>query len=154
MQDSVLAQKLLQESTINLNAAVQTSIQIVNDKFKGVRNQIETSGNVANHNVSKISESSSYIADSLLKGIKLEIPHFLVDLGSTYNFVQAKVSKFFGLTIVPSSHFNIMIRNGSVLAYDGKCPDVKFTVQNLDFHVDFYVLPILGAEIVLWVQWL
>ncbi|KAL5844111.1 hypothetical protein ACOSQ4_010069 [Xanthoceras sorbifolium] len=78
----------------------------------------------------------------------------LVDGGSTHNFIQERVAKFLKLPISASPHFNVLIGNGQSMVCDGYCPQVLITLGDESFHIDFYVLQLQGADVVLGVQWL
>jgi len=47
-----------------------------------------------------------------------------------------------------------MVGNGQQLECTRVCEDVKVVIQNTQFTVDLHVLPIVGANVVLGVQWL
>ncbi|KAJ1441605.1 Aspartic peptidase domain superfamily [Sesbania bispinosa] len=78
----------------------------------------------------------------------------LVDGGSTLNFVQERVAKFLNLQAQPISSVKVMVGNGNEIVCKEVCPNVKLDMQGNSFAVDFYVLPIRGAEVVLGVQWM
>ena len=66
----------------------------------------------------------------------------LVDSGSTHNFVQTRIAKHLGFTVVPIANFGVMIGNGSKLCCEGQRPSVSFEIQGLLFTETFYVLPL------------
>ena len=74
MQDNVQANKMMQESVSSFQDNIQHSIQQVQERLDMVRNQNEGVHPTTNNSSSP--HSSSSLADSLLKGIKLEIPKF------------------------------------------------------------------------------
>lgn len=78
----------------------------------------------------------------------------LIDGGSTYNFIQDRLVKFLGLPIINSPTFNVMVGNGESLSCTSYCPNVPVSLGSSLFHIDLYILPISGAEIVLGIQWL
>ncbi|XP_058769721.1 uncharacterized protein LOC131643500 [Vicia villosa] len=78
----------------------------------------------------------------------------LIDGGSTHNFIQSRVAKFLNL---PSSLVNtlkVMVGNGHLLECQKLCANVALTLQSHPFTVDFYVLPLSGADVVLGAPWL
>ncbi|KAJ0043034.1 hypothetical protein Pint_17409 [Pistacia integerrima] len=78
----------------------------------------------------------------------------LIDGGSTYNFLQERVALHLGIPIVKSHNFTIMIGNGDTLQCSGLCSTVTLDLGGHRFPVDFFVLPIRGADMVLGAQWL
>ncbi|XP_073152641.1 uncharacterized protein [Henckelia pumila] len=78
----------------------------------------------------------------------------LIDGGSTHNFIQERIARFLKLPIVPSPHFQVLVGNGQSLVCDGYCPQVLITLGQERFLIDFYVLKLQGADVVLGVQWL
>nr|KYP49349.1 Retrovirus-related Pol polyprotein from transposon 17.6 [Cajanus cajan] len=78
----------------------------------------------------------------------------LVDGGSTHNFVQPRVVKFFALPTIPTDPLRVMVANGSVLDCTELCPQTTLRIQGYTFSTDLHVLSISGADVVLGVQWL
>lgn len=83
----------------------------------------------------------SHIAHSLVT--------VLVGGCSTHNFVQTRVAKFLGLHCTPTSPLLVVVGNGSVPHCEMLCPQVTFNIQGTHFTLDFHVLPINGADLVL-----
>ena len=78
----------------------------------------------------------------------------LVDKGSTHNFLQSKVVALLNLIVSTKRLFDVMVGNGEVLKCEGLCSDIPVQIQKRVFLVDFHVLPIQGADVILGVQWL
>ncbi|PNX92970.1 Ty3/gypsy retrotransposon protein, partial [Trifolium pratense] len=78
----------------------------------------------------------------------------LIDGGSTHNFVQDRIAKFLELPSIPISNLKVMVGNGNNLDCTRFCSDVPLMLQSKSFVVDFYVLPLCGADIVLGAPWL
>ncbi|XP_061370333.1 uncharacterized protein LOC133313043 [Gastrolobium bilobum] len=78
----------------------------------------------------------------------------LVDGGSTHNFLQPRVVSTLRLPLVTDKQFDVMVGNGQTMKCEGFCPAVPVQIQKHVFLVDFYILPIQGADMVLGVQWL
>lgn len=77
-----------------------------------------------------------------------------IDGGSTHNFIQERITKFLKLSIVASPHFSVLIGNGESMVCQGYCPKITIMLGTETFEVDFYVIKLQGAEVVLGVQWL
>ena len=78
----------------------------------------------------------------------------LIDGGSTHNFVHHRVVMSVGLTTTVTSPLRVTVGNGEELQCQQTCPNVEVTIQRHPFVIDFHVLPICGADLVLGVQWL
>ncbi|XP_061348530.1 uncharacterized protein LOC133293925 [Gastrolobium bilobum] len=78
----------------------------------------------------------------------------LVDGGSTHNFIQPKLVSSLSLPVTNDKQFEVMVGNGQTLHCQGFCPAVPVQIQHHIFLVDFYILPVQGADMVLGVQWL
>ncbi|XP_058784831.1 uncharacterized protein LOC131659692 [Vicia villosa] len=78
----------------------------------------------------------------------------LVDTGSTHNILQPRIAHHLNLLTTPIPQFSVMVGNGSHLQCEGICNDVKLTLQEKQFSLPFYLLPIEGADVVLGMAWL
>ena len=78
----------------------------------------------------------------------------LIDGGSTHNFMQTRVAKFLGLPILPYEHLQVTVGNGASMQCAGCCKEVSVRLDTYCCTLDFYLLPIYGADLVLGVQWL
>ncbi|XP_058782994.1 uncharacterized protein LOC131657638 [Vicia villosa] len=78
----------------------------------------------------------------------------LIDGGSTNNFIQDRLVKQLGLELQPTDAFNVLVGNGEELPCGYLCRQLPILLGPNEFFVDFFVLPISGAELVLGVQWL
>jgi hypothetical protein len=78
----------------------------------------------------------------------------LIDGGSTHNFVQDRIAKLLELPSVPTSTLKVMVGNGNNLDCNRFCANVPLLLQSEPFVVDFYVIPLCGADIVLGAPWL
>ena len=59
-----------------------------------------------------------------------------------------------GLTTSTTSPLRVTVGNGKELQCQQTCSNVEVTIQQHPFVIDFHVLPICGADLVLGVQWL
>jgi len=78
----------------------------------------------------------------------------LVDGGNTHNFIQEDLVQRIGLPTQDTTPLRVLVGNGQHLACSRWCPRVNLTIQDFTCDVDLYVLPTVGANIVLCVQWL
>ncbi|XP_058767991.1 uncharacterized protein LOC131641709 [Vicia villosa] len=78
----------------------------------------------------------------------------LIDGGSTHNFIQSRMAQFLNLKSTPVTTLKVMMGNGHLLECQSLCSDVALTLQSHPFTVDFYSLPLSGADIVLGAPWL
>eukprot|EP00256_Glycine_max_P065521 XP_025980116.1 uncharacterized protein K02A2.6-like [Glycine max] len=78
----------------------------------------------------------------------------LVDGGSTHNFVQEELVVRLGLKTHETRPLRVMVGNDQHLACNQWCEAVAVAIQGISFTIDMYVLPIVGANLVLGVQWL
>ncbi|XP_058725452.1 uncharacterized protein LOC131596726 [Vicia villosa] len=78
----------------------------------------------------------------------------LIDSGSTHNFLQDRVAKQLGLMIEAAHSFKVLVGNGEELQCSTMCRNVSLILGQQEFHIDLFILPISGAELVLGVQWL
>ncbi|WVZ10734.1 hypothetical protein V8G54_015264 [Vigna mungo] len=78
----------------------------------------------------------------------------LVDGGSDHNFIQDRVAKFLDLPSIPYNPLTVMVGSGNLLRCDHLCPEVEIKIQEHTLTVNFYILPLRGADIVLGAPWL
>ncbi|XP_022879618.1 uncharacterized protein LOC111397108 [Olea europaea var. sylvestris] len=86
-----------------------------------------------------------------ITGQKVQI---LIDGGSTHNFIQERLVQHLRVPVLPSKHFSILVGNGESIACTERCPPLPIWIQQQSFLVNFHILPIRGADVVLGVQWL
>ncbi|GAU50876.1 hypothetical protein TSUD_411060 [Trifolium subterraneum] len=78
----------------------------------------------------------------------------LIDGGSTHNFIQSRLAKFLELPSNPTSTLKVMVGNGSILECRTICSAIPLSLQKQQFNIDFYTLPLCGADVVLGAPWL
>jgi len=78
----------------------------------------------------------------------------LIDGGSTHNFVHHRVVMSVGLSTEESVPLRVTVGNGEELQCQHTCSNVEVTIQQHSFFIDFHVLSICGADLVLGVRWL
>ena len=78
----------------------------------------------------------------------------LIDGRSTHNFQQQELVSSLNLCPHNTSTLRVMVGNGEELHCHQVFPGVLVHIQKHDLKVDFHVLPIRGAGVVLGMQWL
>jgi hypothetical protein len=78
----------------------------------------------------------------------------LVDGGSSDNFLQPRIAHFLKLDIAPAPLFKVLVGNGNSLSPEGSIPELCVAVQNHDIKIPVYLLPIVGADLILGATWL
>ncbi|KAI4312947.1 hypothetical protein MLD38_023180 [Melastoma candidum] len=100
------------------------------------------------------------IGDSSIQTMKLtgsykkKTLHILIDSGSTHNFVDASVFKELGVSITPIKPIRVMVADGRTLLSNKLLRQFTWNMQGQVFEADFYVIPLVGCEMVLGVKWL
>lgn len=78
----------------------------------------------------------------------------LVDSGSTHTFVATEAARRLGLSPTTKSGLNVMVANGDQVTSSGICSGIPIKIDSEDFITDCYVIPLVGYNVVLGVQWL
>ena len=78
----------------------------------------------------------------------------LVDGGSTHNFIKTSAANGLGLTMQEIAPFRVYVGSGDSILCSYRCNQLPIQVQRYSFVVDFFVLDMQGADMVLGVQWL
>lgn len=78
----------------------------------------------------------------------------LIDSGSTHNFLDPQVVTRLNIPISAGGKFKVMVANGTYLESEGRCLNVKISLQQVPVVADFFVLPLGGCQVVLGAQWL
>ncbi|XP_019423050.1 PREDICTED: uncharacterized protein LOC109332520 [Lupinus angustifolius] len=78
----------------------------------------------------------------------------LVDTGSSHNILQPRLANFLNLPISKTTQFPVMVGNGAHIFCSGLCDATPITLQQQQFLIPFYLLPIKGADVVLGIDWL
>ncbi|TQD70724.1 hypothetical protein C1H46_043741 [Malus baccata] len=90
-----------------------------------------------------------------INGLVLNCPAiFLVDSGSSHNFIDISLVKKLKGHLDTSHPFTVKIANGGSLTSTGCLAQVSIRIQHYAAVLDFYALPLGGCDIVLGVQWL
>ena len=78
----------------------------------------------------------------------------LFDGGSTHNFIQKHLVSVLGLHAQFTHPLKVMVGNGHELECSQWCRDISLHVQDQSFIVNFHVLLLCGADLVLGVEWM
>ncbi|XP_068639395.1 uncharacterized protein [Aristolochia californica] len=78
----------------------------------------------------------------------------LVDSGSTHNLLSFMAAKFLKLPIQTWPGASISVANGEKVPSYGINKEVRFTINNHQFSVEFFIIPLAGFDMVLGVKWL
>jgi hypothetical protein len=73
----------------------------------------------------------------------------LVDTGSTHTFIKEEVGVQLGLLVDLRPGLSVKVANGDHVRCDGVCPKLLVTIDNEDFHISYYVLPLDSFDVVL-----
>ncbi|XP_019425047.1 PREDICTED: uncharacterized protein LOC109333920 [Lupinus angustifolius] len=78
----------------------------------------------------------------------------LIDGGSSDNFLQPRIVKFLKLPTEPAPRFKVMVGNGNYMSAEGVIQELKVHAQGNFFQLPVFLLPILGADLILGACWL
>lgn len=80
--------------------------------------------------------------------------YVLIDSGSTHNFVDRKVAELMGCKIQEAGRAKVSVADGTTIAVCGRINNFQWTFRGHQFVADFMVIPLVGHDVVLGVQWL
>jgi hypothetical protein len=78
----------------------------------------------------------------------------LLDTGSTHNFIGERAAYRSGLHIQPRPRLTATVANGERIICPGVIRDAPIRVHGDTFHVNLFVMPLAGFDLVLGTQWL
>jgi hypothetical protein len=78
----------------------------------------------------------------------------LVDSGSTHCFVAPATAQRLGWQPQPRQGMTVGVANGDRIPCSGLCSAAAIAIDQEAFHIDFYVVPLAGYEMVLGCHWL
>jgi hypothetical protein len=78
----------------------------------------------------------------------------LVDSGSTQSFIGEEAARRSGLHIEPRSRFTAMVANGERVSCPSVICQAPVVVDDAEFRVDLYVMPLAGYDVVLGAHWM
>ena len=77
---------------------------------------------------------------------------FLIDSGSTNNFINVNLVKVFNLFVYPMPNMKVMVADNKKIENVGKCHNVKLHMQEYNLESDFFVVHLGGVDVVLGIQ--
>jgi hypothetical protein len=78
----------------------------------------------------------------------------LVDTGSTHNFLSSGMARKLGLQARVAASFEVAVANGERIHSEGRCVGAQVCINDAEFFLEFFLLPMEGCEAVLGAQWL
>lgn len=81
-----------------------------------------------------------------IQGVAITV---LLDSGSSDNVLQPRIENCLQLPIESSSQFPILVSNDNSLTTMGYIIDLPVDVQGNTLHLQVYLLPITGADLVI-----
>jgi hypothetical protein len=78
----------------------------------------------------------------------------LLDTGSTHNFIAEEAAHRTGLQAHSSPRMTATVANGKQVTCAGVFRQVAIDIAGEAFHIDLYVMPLAGYDLVLGTQWL
>jgi hypothetical protein len=78
----------------------------------------------------------------------------LVDTGSTHSFIGEAAARRTGLHIEPRPWLTAIVANGERVACPGVLRQAPVIINGMEFHVDLYVMPLAGYDVVLGTHWM
>ena len=78
----------------------------------------------------------------------------LVDTGSSHNFIGEAAASRTGLPIQPRPRLTATVANGERVPCPGFLRQAAISIEGMAFHVDLYVMPLAGYDMVLGTQWM
>ena len=85
--------------------------------------------------------------------IKRQPITILIDSNSSHNFIDQTLFKKIQYCI-NKEKLKVMEANKEKLATSGNCTDISISIQEFQFHSDFYMLSLRGCDVVLGTHWL
>lgn len=77
-----------------------------------------------------------------------------MDGGSSENFVQPRIVQCLKLPVEPVPSFRVLIGNGQYMQTEGWIEKLSVQVQGNELTLPVYVLPVVGADLILGSSWL
>jgi hypothetical protein len=78
----------------------------------------------------------------------------LLDSGSTHNFISAGAAERTGLVVEPRPRLTAVVANGERVSCPGVIRAAPVSIDGTIFHIDLFVMPLAGYDVVLGTQWM
>ena len=78
----------------------------------------------------------------------------LLDTGSTHNFIAEAAALRTGLAVQPRPRLTATVANGEKVTCPGVLRQAPITIDDNEFRVDLFVMPLAGYDLVLGTQWM
>lgn len=86
-----------------------------------------------------------------IAGLPIQI---LVDGGSSESFFQPRIAHLLHLPIESGPRFNVLVGNGQTMRVEGHISDLSVTIQGHELTVPVFLLPVVGADLIIGSPWL
>ncbi|XP_071705151.1 uncharacterized protein [Rutidosis leptorrhynchoides] len=80
--------------------------------------------------------------------------HILIDSGSTHNFLDYETAKRLGCRLNSTVPMQVLIPGGNKIITSNACDKVVWTINSAVFSSEMVLIPLVGTEMVLGIQWL
>ena len=96
------------------------------------------------------------VGNSILLRVQLGVASLvaLVDTGLTHNFIGESTATRMGLIVQPRPQMTTTVANGEKVACPRVLRHASIVIEGMKFHVNLYVMPLTGYDIVLGSQWM
>jgi len=101
--------------------------------------------------MSGFTTSKSWKVEGLLQGHSIVI---LLDCGASHNFIATELVDKLNLRVQDTPPYLVEVGDGHKVRCKGKCPKLKFQLQQLEIEQEFYLFTLKGVDIVLGLDWL
>jgi hypothetical protein len=111
-------------------------------------------------NVQPLISRNAIIGISAVETMRLQvhlldtIMEALVDSASTHSFISLETASHLHLQPDYRLGIQVTVANGDRVASTGICRGIHIFINNEEFVLDFFVIPLAGYEMVLGVHWL
>lgn len=78
----------------------------------------------------------------------------LLDCGASHNFIATELVDKLNLRVQDTPPYLVEVGDGHKVRCKGKCPKLKFQLQQLEIEQEFYLFTLKGVDIVLGLDWL
>ncbi|XP_019459980.1 PREDICTED: uncharacterized protein LOC109359744 [Lupinus angustifolius] len=98
-----------------------------------------------------LTSNKSWKVTGCVKGKEVVI---LIDCGASHNFISTKVVEQLQLEAQATPRYVVEVGDGHKVQCQGRCAQLGFQLQGLDFTQEFYLFELEGVDVVLGLEWL